>query len=146
MYFIVDSFTGWMDSTSCCLPGIKVMPRLLSCYCKQELVWSSRQRWGGVLVKTVLVIRNNAHIPQVPTLVYTLLGVKAWEGLFTQIFSLSWVYVPSSMWGQHTEPLALFTDHYVSRFCHLQYKLMQVVSSHHGQCKSSSLSINSQRW
>ena len=61
--------------------------------------------------------------------------------------NLSWVYIAlSSMWGGHTEPLALFTKYYVSRFCHLQYKLMQFVSCHHGQYKSSSVSINSQHW
>ena len=41
------------------LPARRVIPRLLSCYYKQELVWSRRQRWGGVLVK--IVILNNAH-------------------------------------------------------------------------------------
>ena len=61
-------------------------------------------------------------------------------GIVYSIFDLS--YVRSLMWDQHTEPLAFFTDQYVARFCHLQHKLIQVVSCHHGQCKSSSLSIS----
>ena len=46
------------------LPARKVMSRLLSCYYKQELVWSRKQRWGGVLVKIVSMKLNCAHTPQ----------------------------------------------------------------------------------
>ena len=48
-----------VGSLHCMLPARRVIPRLLSCYYKQELVWSRRQRWGGVLVK--IVILNNTH-------------------------------------------------------------------------------------
>ena len=121
-----------MDGPHSMLPARKVLPRLLSCYYKQELVWSWRQRWGGVMFKIVLVILSSAHIPQVPTFQpCTLLGVNAcMGGIYCFLnYLICLQYIP--MQGQHTEPLALFTDHYVPRFCRLQLKLMQVVSCHH---------------
>ena len=48
----------------------------------------TKVRWS--VVKIVLVILSSVHVPQVPTPnPCALVGVKAWEGLFTQIFDFS---------------------------------------------------------
>ena len=57
-----------MDGPLSMQPATKAMPRLLNCYCKQELLWRKKWRLGWVSVKTVfettqLFTPNSTRMP-----------------------------------------------------------------------------------